>query len=55
MFNAEESLQHIKEMRFSVIMMKDGKSEEGLPPLDLDEEHKNQLHIIKDTQKEINA
>lgn len=55
MFNAEESLQHIKKMRFSVIMMKDGKAEEGLPPLELDEEQKNQLHLIKNKQKEINA
>lgn len=52
MFNAEESLRHIKEMRLSVIMMKDGHAEEGLPPLELSEEEQNSLHIVKSKQKE---
>lgn len=55
MFNAEKSLQHIKEMRFSVIMMKDGKTVEGIPPLELDEEKKNELVLMKNKQKEIDA
>lgn len=55
MFNAEESLQHLKEMRYRVIMMKDGQSEEGLPPLELEEEKENELLLRKNKQKEIDA
>lgn len=57
MFNAEESLQHIKEMRYRVIMMKDGQQAEGIPPLELDEDKKNELLAVKNKQKqkEINA
>lgn len=57
MFNAEESLQHIKEMRYRVIMMKEGQQAEGIPPLELDEDKKNELLAVKNTQrqKEINV
>lgn len=55
MFNAEESLRHIQEMRFAVIKMKDGQAVEELPPLELDEEKQNELHIVKNKQKEIDA
>ena len=55
MFDAEKTLQHLKEMRYAVIMMKDGKAEEGLPPPEMDEENKNELHLVKNKQKEINA
>lgn len=55
MFNVEESIKHLKEMRYQVILMKDGQSEEGLPPLDLEEENKQELLLKKSKQKEINA
>ena len=51
MFNAEESLKHLKAMRLSVIMMKDGQTVEGIPALELEEEKKDERLIIKNQQK----
>lgn len=55
MFDAEKSLQHLKEMRYCVIMMKDGKAVEDIPSLELDEDKENELFLVKNKQKEIDA
>ena len=55
MFDVEASLQHLKDMRYQVILMKDGKSVEGLPPLERKEKEKDIPVKDRKKQKEINA
>ena len=55
MFNPEESLNHLKEMRLKVALMK-GEEVEGLTPLPLakDDEKSKPPVMVKKKQQEIN-
>ena len=51
MFNSENSLNHLKEMRQKVILMK-GEAVEGIPPLQKDEKNNSQPLIQKHKPKQ---
>lgn len=54
MFNAEESLNLLLEMRRKVVMMK-GEAVEGLPPLENEDENKKPAVLLNKKQQEMNA
>ncbi len=54
MFNAEESLKLLQEMRRKVALMK-GETVEGLPPLEKEDENKKPAILLNKKQQEMNA
>ena len=55
MFNTEESINHLQRLRQKVILMKDGKSEEGITPLKIKDKGEEKILTEKKKQKEMNA
>lgn len=54
MFNTEESLTHLQEMRRKVALMK-GEAVEGLTPLEKEDENKKPAVLLNKKQQEMNA
>lgn len=54
MFNTEESLDHLKELRLKVALIK-GEAVEGLTPLEKEDEANNKAMLLKKQQQEMNA
>lgn len=54
MFNAEESLNHLRDLRRQVSVLK-GQTVEGLSPIEKEDEVKKTTVLINKNQNEMNA